>query len=251
LYLIIEIVELAKLTNERQIQDSKVIELLQKIEELESQIASLTESSGPSKEDIDEAMMLLRLKRETGMTFEYISGIQSIEVDNKALKELRIQFAECVQELEKTKMMLKLQQNINKTSEDKLKKVTDQSRKIQHEYELRIEEYVRLNDIRKHKIEKLQQQLRNIGIQEGIVIIYIVTDIIPESKTEWNGGENCFSIHISGAILSEAMTLTNNSSTEYLTTFCYLDFFEFETEPTPLGIGKKPRYNHTIKYLYN
>jgi protein fantom len=164
--------ELAKVTNEKQIQESKIIELLQKIEELESQIASLSDASGPSKEDIEEAMMLLRLKRETGMTFEYISGIQNIEDDNKALKELRVQFAECVQELEKTKMMLKLQQNINKTSDEKLKKVSDQSRKIQHEYELRIEEYVRLNDLRKHKIEKLQQQLRNIGVQEGLFKTY-------------------------------------------------------------------------------
>ncbi len=77
-----------------------------------------------------------------------------------------------------------------------------------------------------------------------------MTEVIPENTNEWKGGENCFSVTITGAILSDIASkylANSDSSIEHLTTFCYIDFFEFQTEPTPLGIGKKPQYNHTIK----
>jgi hypothetical protein len=161
--------KLSNALNDKQILDAKYLELLHEKEQLELRIAELLDPSGPSKEDVEEGLMLLRLKREAGVSFEYLSGLKLIQEENRSIKELRQQYVECIQELEKTKNMLQLQQSINKKNLEKLHKVEENSRKLQHEYELRIEEYVRLTDIRKHKIEKLQQQLRNIGVSESNV----------------------------------------------------------------------------------
>jgi hypothetical protein len=57
-------------------------------------------------------------------------------------------------------------------------------------------------------------------------------------------------LNIIGAVFAESVSrlLTLSHGQENLCTFCYIDFFEFETETTPLGIGSKPLFHHTIKY---
>jgi hypothetical protein len=67
---------------------------------------------------------------------------------------------------------------------------------------------------------------------------------------EWKGGENRLCIDIVGAVFGEAVArcLSLTKGLDTLCTFCYIDFYEFETEVTPLGIGQKPLYHHTIKY---
>jgi hypothetical protein len=159
---------LSNAMNEKQILEGRYLELLHQKEDLELKILELSNPNGPSKEDIEEALMLLRLKREAGVSFEYLSGLKLMQEENRSVKELRQQYVECIQDLEKTRNMLQIQKTINQKNLEKLQKVESNSRKLQHEYELRIEEYVRLTDIRKHKIEKLQQQLRNIGVSESI-----------------------------------------------------------------------------------
>jgi chromosome segregation ATPase len=162
--------QLSNAVNEKQILDGKYLDLLHQKEDLELKISEISNSNGLPKEDIEEALMLLRLKRESGVSFEYLSGLKLMHEENRSIKELRLEYVECIQELEKTKSMLQIQKVINEKHLEKMQMVESNSRRLQHEYELRIEEYVRLTDIRKHKIEKLQQQLRNIGVSEGNLI---------------------------------------------------------------------------------
>ena len=60
--------------------------------------------------------------------------------------------------------------------------------------------------------------------------------------------------HFEAAVISqEGFMYLRNTNPEIdgpncLVSFLYMDFFEFESEITPIGIGLKPFYNHTSRY---
>lgn len=41
----------------------------------------------------------------------------------------------------------------------------------------------------------------------------------------------------------------DNEDPSNMTTFVVFDFFEFETQVSPLGLGLKPRFGHTSRYI--
>lgn len=109
-----------------------------------------------------------------------------------------------------------------------------------------MEEYSRLNDARRHKIEALEQQIRTIGHPE----------IIHEPKFKLGdlaGGDNVLQLTVHGAILSSTCSdyiCRNNPElihTENLVSFVSVDFYDFETEVSAIGIGMKPIFNHISK----
>lgn len=66
-------------------------------------------------------------------------------------------------------------------------------------------------------------------------------------------GQNIIDIHIEAALLNnEALSAYNLGIDEEefnsMTTFVIFDFFEFETQMTPLGLGLKPHFGHTARY---
>jgi hypothetical protein len=61
-------------------------------------------------------------------------------------------------------------------------------------------------------------------------------------------GENSLELSIVGAVLNESVASAKFN--DQFATFAYVDFYEFGTAVTPLGIGIKPLYNHMIKYLF-
>ena len=84
-------------------------------------------------------------------------------------------------------------------------------------------------------------------------------DIVEKEETdiiELEHGQNMFELHIDGLLISteglKALRIAGNEPFEEgaeksFTTFVHFDFFEFQTEVTPLGSGIKPHYNHTSR----
>jgi hypothetical protein len=123
--------------------------------------------------------------------------------------------------------------------------------------ELRIEEYARLNDVRKHKIEALEQQIRSLGATEGKISEHL--EIVPSNTKKYTsetfkGGDNLFEVNVHGAVLSKAGAehICKKSPDFFnpasLVSFISIDFYDFETEVSCIGIGLKPIYNHTSKF---
>lgn len=75
---------------------------------------------------------------------------------------MRLQHAECVQELEKTHKLLMLQERINKDYKLEIEELLQKLEAMKNEYELKIEEGSRLLDVRSSKIANLEAQLRDI-----------------------------------------------------------------------------------------
>jgi hypothetical protein len=129
-------VALATAQNNSQTQEAKALTLQHDLQVLQSKLQQLSrdKETEPSATDMEEAFALLRLKREAGLNFEFLSNWQQMEKDNLMVQELRKQYASCVQELEKTISMLNIEHKINDEHKIEIGKLKDKIRSIQNEY---------------------------------------------------------------------------------------------------------------------
>lgn len=129
-------VSLATAQNNTQTHEARALELQHQIEMLQAKLQRLSrdKESEPSATDMEEAFALLRLKREAGLNFEFLSNWQQMEKDNQMVQELRRQYASCVQELEKTASMLNLEHKINEEHKIEIARLNEKIRSIQNEY---------------------------------------------------------------------------------------------------------------------
>lgn len=129
-------VTLATTRNNTQTQEARCFELQHQLEMLQAKLQGLSKDkeSEPSATDMEEAFALLRLKREAGLNFEFLSNWQQIENDNQMVQELRRQYASCVQELEKTGSMLNLEHKINDEHKMEIASLNEKIRSIRNEY---------------------------------------------------------------------------------------------------------------------
>jgi hypothetical protein len=120
--------------------------------------------------------------------------------------------------------------------------------------ELRLEEYSRLVDIRGTKIETLERQLRNIAAGK-YTSIENTESLDNTDQVELLPGENLLTISIGGCKFSQDgiqnLLVTGLVDLEFdkWKTFVVIDFYDFATQVTPLGIGRNPTYNHDMKYV--
>jgi hypothetical protein len=75
------LVEISNLNNEIQSMRQIIVQLNFDIDELKAKYHPTVTNSepGPSEEDLQEAMMLLRIKRDTGFNLDYLLNFNSIE----------------------------------------------------------------------------------------------------------------------------------------------------------------------------
>ncbi len=128
--------------------------------------------------------------------------------------------------------------------------------------ELRLEEDSRLLDLRGHKIANLESQLKNIVYGTSKVAIHNQgknealmeeLDLTKGTAISKYTGQNVIDIHIEAALFNPEALSTFNvgiDQEEYnsMTTFVIFDFFEFESQITPIGLGLKPHFGHTARY---
>ncbi|KAJ3034468.1 Protein fantom, partial [Rhizophlyctis rosea] len=207
----------------------------------------------------------------------FLGRTDDLEHDKRLLQDLRLQYAECVQELEKTQKLLQLQEKINR---DYKLEVEDLHRKLvamRNEYELRLEEDSRLLDLRGCKIASLEAQLKSLayGTIKGdftlccaspTALTYLTPPppslLVPETpksnpaeEVELAKGQNLITLTTTGAILNEiglkvlhTQGLTSDTETGNITTFVYFDFYDFETVVGPVGVGVRPRWEYEARF---
>ncbi|NWH81513.1 FTM protein, partial [Piaya cayana] len=169
-----------------------------------------------------------------------------------SMRELQLTHAETVQELEKTRSMLIVQHKINKDYQIEVEAVSQKMDSLRKDYELKLEQYVRLLDIRAARIRKLEAQLRDIVY--GTKPHKSRPEILPggtgdefDEVLHLKRGENLFEIHISKVIFSSgAMDAFGDREPA---TFCTYGFYDFELQITPVVYGRTPSYDFTSQYL--
>jgi protein fantom len=133
--------ELKSLNNDKRLSDTRQFESQDQLEKLKHRF-KVYEHISP--EDLEEAMALLQLKREAGVTLEFLSNIGSITEDKQKIKDLKQQYALCAQDLDKMTQLLRVQESINAGYKTEIVQINQKTKMIQNEYEFRLEEYSRL-----------------------------------------------------------------------------------------------------------
>jgi len=86
--------------------------------------------------DLEEAMELLHLKRNSGLTLEYLRSVPDLNEERKKMLVLRQQYSDCAQELDKTLQLLYLQEEINGKYKQEIFQLNKKMDLLQNEYGL-------------------------------------------------------------------------------------------------------------------
>uniref|UniRef100_A0A452GI86 Protein fantom n=1 Tax=Gopherus agassizii TaxID=38772 RepID=A0A452GI86_9SAUR len=257
---ILDRMKLERDQNEKLTQENKELQLhylehKQQLDELKNRMKFFTKESDTEMAELSEALMLIKVrKQQKNGDLTFLEKIEDdIHKDTEyAMRDLQATHAETVQELEKTRNMLIVQHKINKDYQTEVEAVTQKMEGLQKDYELKLEQYVHLLDIRAARIRKLEAQLKDIAY--GTKQYKFRPEILPEDPADefdetvhLERGENLFEIHISKVIFStEAVHAFGDQEP---VTFCTYAFYDFELQTTPVVHGLNPSYNFTSQYL--
>ncbi|XP_070808763.1 protein fantom [Pituophis catenifer annectens] len=244
-----------KLAKENQELRMRCLEQKQQLEELKSRVHFFTKENDVDVADLNEALMLLKVHRQQASGD--LGFLEKVEDDSqkdleRSLRDLQTVHAETVQELEKTRNMLIVQHKINKDYQAEVESVTEKMEASQQDYELKLEHYVHLLDVRAARIRKLEAQLKDIAygtkqykFRPEMIADEPVDDFDETAHLE--RGENLFEIHISRVVFSPEAA--RSFGDQEPATFCTYAFYDFELQTTLVVQGLSPAYNFTSQYL--
>lgn len=246
--------------NEKLIQENRDLQLQyleqkQQLDELKNRMKFFNQESDINADELSEALLLIKAQKEqkNGDLF-FLEKIDSkINKDLEcSMRKLQATHAETIQELEKTRNMLIMQHKINKDYQMEVEAVTQKMENLQQDYELKVEQYVHLLDIRAARIQKLEAQLKDIAY--GTKQYKFKPEIMPDDSVDefdetihLERGENLFEIHIDKVTFSSEVLQASGDKEPV--TFCTYAFYDFELQTTPIVRGLHPKYNFTSQYL--
>uniref|UniRef100_A0A8C3PT75 RPGRIP1 like n=1 Tax=Calidris pygmaea TaxID=425635 RepID=A0A8C3PT75_9CHAR len=257
---ILDKIKLERDEKEKLMQENKDLQLCylehkQQLDELKNHVKFLTKESDIDVAELNEALLHLKVqKQQKNGDLIFLEKVEDdIHKDlEHSMRELQLTHAETVQELEKTRNMLIVQHKINKDYQTEVEAVTQKMEHLQKDYELKLEQYVHLLDIRAARIRKLEAQLRDIVY--GTTPHKSRPEVLPgDSVDEFDEtlhlqrGENLFEIHIGKVTFSSGAMHTFGDHEP--ATFCTYAFYDFELQITPIVYGRTPSYDFTSQYL--
>ncbi|XP_023782619.1 protein fantom isoform X2 [Cyanistes caeruleus] len=245
---------------EKLMQDNKDLQLRyleqkQQVDDLKNQVKFLTKGSDVGVAELSENLLLIKdQKQQNNVDLLFLEKVEDdIHKDTEySMQELQLTHAETVQELEKTRNLLLVQHKISKDYQTEVETMTRKMESQQKDYELKLEQYTHLLDIRAARIRKLEAQLRDVVYDTKP--LKSRPEVLPSDPVDGfvetvnlERGENLFEIHISKVIFSsEAMHTFGDLEPA---TFCSYAFYDFELQITPVVYGNAPLYDFTSQFL--
>ncbi|NXW64226.1 FTM protein, partial [Eurystomus gularis] len=257
---ILDKIKVEREEKEKLMQENKDLRLCyqehkQQLDELKNRMKLLTKEGDIDVAELNEALLLIKVqKQQQNGDLMFLEKVEDDTHKNleRSMRELQLTHAETVQELEKTRNMLIVQHKINKDYQTELEAVTQKMESLQKDYELKLEQYVHLLDIRAARIRKLEAQLRDIAY--GTKPHKFRAEILPgdpvdefDETLHLKRGENLFEIHISKVIFSSGALQAFGDCEP--ATFCTYGFYDLGLQTTPVAYGHSPSYDFTSQYL--
>ncbi|XP_057568734.1 protein fantom isoform X2 [Hippopotamus amphibius kiboko] len=246
--------------NEKIVQENRELQLQyleqkQQLDEVKNRMKFYNQENDINADELSEALLLIKAQKSQkngDLSFlEKVDGKINKDLE-RSMKQLQATHAETVQELEKTRNMLIMQHKINKDYQMEVEAVTQKMENLQQDYELKVEQYVHLLDIRAARIQKLEAQLKDIAY--GTKQYKFKPEIMPDDSVDefdetirLERGENLFEIHINKVTFSSEVLQASGDKEPV--TFCTYAFYDFELQTTPIVQGLHPEYNFTSQYL--
>ncbi|XP_053402324.1 protein fantom-like isoform X7 [Mercenaria mercenaria] len=231
-------------------------QLKENYDDLVEKMKFFTKESAVDFTEIEEALVLVKQKKQQLKAHpEFLQRVDDeLEKDaQRRLLDLQAEYAETVHELEKTRNMLVVQHKINKDYQQEVALATGKMDEVKKEYELRLDEYARMLDMRQARIKKLESQLRDVAYGTKQYKIQPPTEDMDEDVIQFDEtihlerGQNLFEIHVTKVTLSpEAIRLLGD---EEPSLFCTWEFFEYEIQSTPVMRGTSSEFDFTSQYI--
>ncbi|XP_051884602.1 protein fantom isoform X2 [Pristis pectinata] len=173
---ILDKIKLERAQNERLSQENKELQLhylehKQQLDELKDRMKFFTKESDIDVAELSEALMLIKVrKHQKNGNLEFLEKVEdNINKDLEfSIRELQATHAETVQELEKTRNLLFMQYKINKDYQNEVNTVTKKMEDNNREYEIKLEQYAQLLDVRAERIRKLEDLLFKESVSKNI-----------------------------------------------------------------------------------
>ncbi|KAK7114118.1 protein fantom-like isoform X1 [Littorina saxatilis] len=227
----------------------------EQFDDMQEKLKFFTKESHLDLTELEDALVLVKQKKQkTQAPPDFLHQVDT-ELDKdhrRQLLELQAEYAETVHELEKTRNMLVVQHKINKDYQKETQMARQQLEETKKEYELKLDEYARLLDIRAGRIKKFESQLRDVAYGTRQYRIPppdedMESTVDFEETMQLERGQNLFEIHIQKVNLSE--DAIRHIGDEEPSLFCTWEFFEFEIQSTPVVRGARPAYDFTSQYI--
>ncbi|KAL4003936.1 hypothetical protein ACER0C_003649 [Sarotherodon galilaeus] len=245
-----------KLKEANQKLEVQFLQQKQQLEELNERLKSYSRGSDYDVAELTEALLLVKTRKsqtsgDLGFLREAEEETGSTSMEN-AVKELRAAHAETIQELEKTRSLLSMENRISQGYKAELDAALRKMDADKLEYDQKLERQAQLLDARATKIRKLEAQLRDIAY--GTKTYSVKVDATAEDEAaesaetlHLESGENLLELQIVGVTLSDsALQMLGEAEPA---TFCTYAFYVFELHATPVMTGRSPKYDFTSKYV--
>ncbi|XP_021379189.1 protein fantom-like isoform X4 [Mizuhopecten yessoensis] len=224
-------------------------------DDLKQKMKFFTKESAIDFTEIEEALVLVKQRRQQELPepdfLQKVDNEKDKDV-SRSLVILQADYAETIHELEKTRNMLVIQHKINKDYQQEVEIATNRLEEVRKEYEMKLDEYARLLDIRAARIKKLEVQLRDVAYgtkQFKIAPPVDEEDAIADfdETIHLERGQNLFEIHVQKVCLSDEGV--KQIGDDEPSVFCTWEFFEFEIQSTPVLKGSRPEFDFTSQYI--
>ncbi|XP_041896208.1 protein fantom isoform X4 [Corvus kubaryi] len=222
-----------------------------KEQQLKLQIAKLETAIKSDLADKNEILDKIKVERDQkeklmqdnkDLQLRYLEQKQQLNDIKNQVKFLTKESDVDVAELNETLLLIKTE----------VETMTRKMESLQKDYELQLEQYTHLLDIRAARIRKLEAQLRDIVYDTKP--LKSRPEVLPSDPVDGfvetahlERGENLFEIHISKVIFSSEAVHTFGDWEP--ATFCTYAFYDFELQITPVVHGNTPSYDFTSQFL--
>ncbi|XP_056347548.1 protein fantom-like isoform X2 [Oenanthe melanoleuca] len=179
---------------EKLMQDNKDLQLRyleqkQQLDDLKNHVKFLTkfQERGDGVAELNETLFHIKdQKQRKNVDVLFLEKVEDVihkDLEH-SMQELQLTHAETVQELEKTRNLLLVQHKISKDYQTEVETMTRKMESLQKDYELKLEQYTHLLDIRATRIRKLEGKtghIQNYGVVEYWIRLQVPMDqaVIP------------------------------------------------------------------------
>ena len=248
----------AQLESDFQDLQSKFLSMKEEIENQEDRMIFFAKENAVDIKDLEEALFHLKQRKDIipsprKILPSFMDKLQGNDDDDvkKELAELQVQHIEAVNEIDKTRNLLRVQININNEQKKEISILQKRLGASKQFFQDQISEYQKLLEIRASKIQKLENNLREISfgtLQKTWNCSHVETGQIHGSGATVHtaSGQSLFEINIQKVSLQENI-LTMMGIAEPKIFLSWL-FYDSDQSYTPVLQGPTAVFNSSSYY---
>ena len=248
--------EYAKLEAEYKDLQSKYFHLKEAAEGQDEKLQFFAKENSISSKDLEEALLLMRNKQvpsisgSMGTNSDMPSFLAKTthddhDADIKAeLSELQVRHVEAVNELEKTRSLLKAQASINREQKNEVEALQNRLQQVKAEFQSQLSEYKKLLDMRAARIKKLELQMRETAY--GAAQKLTESQLQKTTTVHTPSGQSLFEIHMLKAHLTKEILINLGSMEPKI--FLTWTLYDHSMQYTPVVAGPEALFDCSAYY---